>query len=101
MSENYFQSLPEDIRSKFSVGDTVIYVPALEYANFIVTNGVVLVSGYWKEGMPATEKLKDQKIQKILKEFYPNRDIIPLDVLPINWGGGGIHCRTQQQPKTN
>jgi len=101
MSNSYLNYLPAETRSKFNVGDTIKYVPVLDYANFLITNGAVLVSSYWKEGMPEAEKQKDGKIQKILKEYFPNRDIIPLDVLPINWGGGGIHCRTQQQPKIN
>jgi agmatine deiminase len=101
MADYYFYSLPEDIREKFNIGDTIKYVPALEYANFLVTNGAVLVSNYWKEGMPETERKKDENILNILKQHFPKRDIIPMDVLPINWGGGGIHCRTQQQPKLN
>ena len=83
----------------FQVNDSVIFVPALEYANFLITNGAILVSKYWREGMPESEKQKDKNIQIILKEHFPNRDILALDVLPINWGGGGIHCRTQQEPK--
>ena len=101
MVDYYWYNLPKELKMKFSVGDTIRYIPALEYANFVITNGAVLVSSYWKEGMPEIEKTKDENIQKILKEYFPDRDIIPLDVLPINWGGGGIHCRTQQQPKIN
>jgi agmatine deiminase len=101
MADYYFYYLPEDIREKFNIGDTIKYVPALEYANFFVTNGAILVSNYWKEGMPETERKKDENILNILKQHFPKRDIIPMDVLPINWGGGGIHCRTQQQPKLN
>lgn len=99
MADYYRHILPEEVQNKFSVGDTIKYVPALEYANFLITNGAVLVSSYWKEGMPETEKMKDENIQRILRQYYPERDIIALDVLPINWGGGGIHCRTQQEPK--
>ncbi len=101
MSDTYLNYLPAETRSKFAVGDTIKYVPVLDYANYLITNGAVLVSSYWKEGMPEAERQKDEKIQKILKDYFPNREIIPLDVLPINWGGGGIHCRTQQQPKIN
>ena len=101
LDENFWYSLPPEIQENFSIGDTMKYVPALEYANFIITNGAILVSSYWKEGMPETEKAKDENIQNILKQYFPDRDIIALDVLPINWGGGGIHCRTQQQPKIN
>lgn len=101
MADYYYYRLPEDERGEFSIGDTIKFVPALEYANFLITNGAVLVSSYWKEGMPESERQKDERIQQLLKQYFPDRDIVPLDVLPINWGGGGIHCRTQQEPKLN
>ncbi len=101
LDENYMHILPKETQEQFAVGDSIKFVPALEYANFLITNGAVLVSSYWKEGMPESEKLKDERIQKILEEHFPTREIVPLDVLPINWGGGGIHCRTQQQPVSN
>ncbi len=91
----------EKAREKIAIGDSVISVPALEYANFMITNGVVIASEYWKEGMPESEKKKDIKLRTILERYFPNRDIITMDALSINWGGGGIHCRTQQEPKLN
>ncbi|TFV95647.1 hypothetical protein E4S40_05345 [Algoriphagus kandeliae] len=95
----YYGLLDEESREKISLGDSIRFVPALEYANFTITNGVVIASEYWKEGMPESEKDKDEKLRAILKKYFPNRDIVTYDALPINWGGGGIHCRTQQEPK--
>lgn len=95
----YYGLLDEESREKISLGDSIRFVPALEYANFTITNGVVIASEYWKEGMPESEKDKDEKLRSILKKYFPNRDIVTYDALPINWGGGGIHCRTQQEPK--
>lgn len=97
----YFGLLDEESREKITLGDSIQFVPALEYANFTITNGVVIASEYWKEGMPESEKDKDEKLRAILKKYFPNRDIVTYDALPINWGGGGIHCRTQQEPKIN
>lgn len=79
-------------------GDTLKYVPAVSYMNFMVTNGVVLIAKYWKEGMPLKEKEKDENIKKIIGGLYPGRKIIQINPYPINGGGGGIHCATQQQP---
>ncbi|GAB5563250.1 MAG: agmatine deiminase family protein [Winogradskyella sp.] len=95
----YYGILNESSRAGISLGDSIIMLPALEYANFTITNGVVIASEYWQEGMPESEKVKDEKLRAILKKYFPNRDIITMDALPINWGGGGIHCRTQQEPK--
>ena len=33
-----------------------------------------------------------------LQELYPGRAVESLDVDVIAYGGGGIHCSTQQQP---
>ncbi|MGD1944698.1 MAG: agmatine/peptidylarginine deiminase [Croceivirga sp.] len=102
MTEDLYHGiLDEASREKIVVGDSVVWVPALEYANFTITNGVVIASEYWKEGMPQSEKKKDQKLREILEKYFPNQDIVTMDALPINWGGGGVHCRTQQEPKIN
>ncbi|MEL7120051.1 MAG: agmatine deiminase family protein [Bacteroidota bacterium] len=81
--------------------DIMLVVPALSYANYFVTNGAVLVPQYWEEGMPASEKEKDEKMVNILKKYFPNRKIIGFNVKEINLFGGGIHCVTQQVPRIN
>jgi len=35
---------------------------------------------------------------KIMQQAFPDKKIIQIDVTEINFGGGGIHCLTQQQP---
>ena len=67
--------------------------------NFFISNEVVLSAKYWKEGMPESEKKKDEEVKKILEHLFPERKIIQINPLAINRGGGGIHCATQQQPK--
>ena len=67
--------------------------------NFFISNDVVLIAKYWKVGMPESEKKKDEEVEKILRQVFPERKIIQINPLAINRGGGGIHCATQQQPK--
>lgn len=83
----------------FKIGDTVKTVPAVSYMNFFISNNVVLVAKYWKEGMPLKEKEKDEAAKRILAAIYPDRKIIQINPLPVNYLGGGIHCITQQQPE--
>lgn len=97
----YYGFLSESALEGISLGDSIVMVPALEYANFTITNGVVIASEYWIEGMPMSEKKKDEKLLTLLEKYFPNREIFTYDAMPINWGGGGIHCRTQQEPKVN
>ena len=77
------------------VGDTLLRVPASSYLNYLVTNGLVLVSSYVTEG---TSKEKEEKVRKIFQEQFPKRKIVFINAMPQNWYGGGLHCSTQQQP---
>ncbi len=85
-------------RNGFKKGDTVYRVPAASYANFFVSNKVVLIPKYWKEGMPESQKRKDEETRKTFTRLFPDRQIIQIFTLGINRGGGGIHCATNQLP---
>jgi agmatine deiminase len=81
-----------------AIGEEIHVVPAASYLNFFVTNGVVLVPSYWHEGGPESLRAKDERVRAVLAGLFPGRAIVQLDPLVINWGGGGMHCITQQQP---
>jgi agmatine deiminase len=72
-------------------------VPA-SYCNFLVTNGVVLVPFYWKPGRSDLYKRTDAMARQILEDAFPGRRVVQIDVESLNYGGGGMHCITQQQP---
>ena len=41
----------------------------------------------------------DNDMVQMIGEFFPSRDMVPLDIGRIlAVGGGGIHCITQQVP---
>jgi agmatine deiminase len=77
------------------VGDTLSRVPASSYLNYLVTNGLVLVSSYTSEG---TSKEKEGRVRSIFEAQFPSKKIVFINAMPQNWDGGGIHCSTQQQP---
>ncbi len=79
-------------------GDTLLRVAAASYLNYLVTNEVVLIAEYWEEGMPESQREKDEQALKIFTELFPDREVIQLRPRGINYYGGGIHCATQQQP---
>jgi len=61
------------------------------YGNFYVGNGFVLV--------PTSNHHADADMLAIIAEQFPGREVIGLDVGPVlAFGGGGIHCITQQIP---
>jgi len=64
---------------------------AAGYINFYVCNGAVIAPEFG-------DRKSDRNSRDILKDLFPNREIIQLDIDGIAAGGGGIHCTTQQQP---
>lgn len=82
----------------WAVGDTAYRVAASSYLNYYVTNGAVLLPTYIKQGSSPD---KEEQIKKIFAEVFPGRKQIYIDAMALNWDGGGIHCGTQQQPKTS
>lgn len=60
------------------------------YINHYIVNGAVILCAF--------DDPADQKAKEILKQCYPNREIVLLDARELFARGGGIHCITQQQP---
>ena len=84
-------------------GLTILEVPVLPlveyggrtvqapYLNFYMVNGAAIV--------PVAGHAADDEMLALLGEYMPDRDVIGLDIGGIlAYGGGGIHCITQQVP---
>lgn len=80
------------------VGDSIKLVAASSYMNYLVTNDLVVLPTYIQEGSSSE---KEKKVKEIFEKVFPNRELVFLDVTNLNLYGGGIHCVTQQQPKTD
>ncbi len=63
------------------------------YMNYYVCNGAVIAPQF---GDPAG----DAAARELLQSLFPDREIVMLDIDALAAGGGGIHCATQQQPRT-
>lgn len=77
---------PESVRPEFDSDDF-----AAGYINFYLCNGAVIAPEFG-------DVLADKKARDILRELFPNREIVQINIDAIAAGGGGIHCATQQQP---
>jgi agmatine deiminase len=86
-------------QNDFSIGDTVHFVPASSYVNFLITNNTVFQAKYWTEGQSESIKKEDEKAMEILEQFFPDRKIIQFNPIQMNYKGGGLHCWTMQVPK--
>lgn len=62
------------------------------YLNFLITNGGVIVPQYEDEN----DELALQQIQKI----FPDKKVVGVKTREVVYGGGNIHCITQQVPLT-
>lgn len=64
---------------------------AVPYLNFYVANGAVVV--------PVCGHPADGEMCALIGEQYPGRQVVPIEVgAVLAFGGGGIHCITQQVP---
>jgi agmatine deiminase len=68
------------------------------YVNYVPTNGLVLVSKFWKPGRPLEMRRRDEEARAVLAELFPGREIVSVYSENVNRGGGGMNCITQQQP---
>lgn len=87
------------VHKNFSAGDTVHFVPASSYLNFLITNETVFEAKYWSEGKPENSKSKDEKAKQILKQYFPDKRIYQINTTETNHNGGGLHCWSMQVPK--
>lgn len=82
----------------FPLGQQIDCVAAASYLNFVIVNDCVLVAKYWQKGLPKRVKKRDAEAIKILKSVFPGKAIIPINALAVNFGGGGMHCISMNEP---
>ncbi len=78
---------PESVRAKLETPEF-----AAGYINFYVCNGAVIAPQFG-------DSRADGNARSLLRELFPRREVVQLDIDAIAAGGGGIHCTTQQQPR--
>lgn len=62
------------------------------YVNAYICNGGVI--------MPKYGVREDGLAREMFEDSLPGRRVVEVSIPSIAIGGGGIHCITQQQPKT-
>jgi len=85
LPKNYNIAPSEDAKARQS-GDLCI----ASYANFLICNNAVIVPQY--------EDSNDSLALAQLENIFPHHQIIGVQTREIVYGGGNIHCITQQQP---
>ena len=63
----------------------------LSHVNYYTANGGIVLPWF---GFPE----EDQAVHGIFREIYPQRTIVQVATCDLLYGGGNIHCITQQEP---
>ncbi|MGB5875777.1 agmatine deiminase family protein [Psychrobacter nivimaris] len=61
------------------------------YANFLICNDAVIVPQY--------DDINDALAIEQLEKVFPQHQVVGVRTREIVFGGGNIHCITQQQPE--
>jgi len=85
------RELPMPDRLAVTTGDWRLDRLPASYANFLITNGAVIVPIF---GQPAN----DDRALGIIAECFPGRKVEGIDARDFVYEGGAVHCLTQQQP---
>jgi agmatine deiminase len=82
-------------------GDTIQYVAAASYMNYLITNDLIILPKYYEKGGNPRLKTKDEEVYNIFRHYFPDREIVRIHPLLLNFHGGGMHCIYQEQPSQN
>jgi agmatine deiminase len=63
----------------------------VSYTNFYIGNKTVLVSLF--------NDVNDAKAIEIIQACFTDREVVGIDCTDLIYGGGAIHCITQQEPR--
>ncbi|OBX25250.1 agmatine deiminase [Gelidibacter algens] len=95
---DFISSLNFEDGSVFPKGEEITVIAAASYLNFLITDKVVIGQKYFSEGMDEIVAQRDQEVRDILQKLFPEREIVMINALAVNFGGGGIHCITMNEP---
>lgn len=86
------------IKGEFKIDRVEGTIPRLDgeiciasYLNFLITNDGVIMPQYGDEN--------DALALEQLRRVFPDKEVVGVETIEIVYGGGNIHCITQQQPK--
>ena len=95
---DFISELTYEDGSVFPTGEEVTVIAAASYLNFLITDEVIIGQKYYSEGMDPAIEARDQEAAEILQQLFPQREIVMINALAVNFGGGGIHCITMNEP---
>jgi agmatine deiminase len=76
-------------------GDVLLQMAVASYLNFVIAPGVVLLPDYLPHGTPLE---RQARVEKLFAAAFPDKRIVFIDAIGLNWYGGGLHCATLNEP---
>jgi len=86
------------MKSPLTIQGSAKYILPASYCNYLISNNAILLPKYYKPGRCNSYKKTDQEAFEILQECFPHHKIIQINPEPINAGGGGMNCISNEQP---
>lgn len=78
-----------------------IVASVTSYMNFIITNSLIILPSYVSEDSENIVLLeKENKVEEIFREVFPEREIIKVRADTINYYSGGFHCISIHEPQS-
>ena len=97
-SDEVFTLLMQLPELKLDADAQIEIVLAASYTNYVVANGVVLVPQYDRPGRPKRFAEADQRARAALGRLFPGRKVVGINAEPVNAGGGGLNCISNNMP---
>jgi agmatine deiminase len=92
----------DNVRRLRAAGLEVVEVPVLPYAEYagqwLPVPYVNLYAGNGFVAVPVCGHPFDPTALALVAEHYPGRDVVAVPGVVLAYGGGGVHCITQQVP---
>ncbi|MBD3232084.1 alpha/beta fold hydrolase [Candidatus Dependentiae bacterium] len=86
------------MQSPLIIQEPAKYILPASYCNYLISNNVILLPRYYKPGRSNSFKKTDQEAFDTLQKCFPKHKIIQINPEPINAGGGGMNCISNEQP---
>ncbi len=93
-SRKPFEIVPIHLPQACEIPGWRLPVLPASYVNFLILNHAVLVPFF-------RQQKNDNRATGIIRELFPDREIIPIDCLDLVQEGGTLHCISQQQPSSS
>lgn len=80
------KTVPRAVEDEMDPGEA-----CTSYVNFYLANGAAIVPQFGDDKT-------DPRALEVIKQLWPERDVVPVMLNWMAWAGGGVHCATQQWP---